>query len=815
MSKATSTKSWLWHRRLSHLNFGTINQLTSNDLVDRLPKLKYIKDHLCSACEQGKSKKASLPPKLVPSTESKLELLRMDLCGPMRVASINGKKYILVIVDDYSRYTWVYFLRTKDEAPDMIIDFVNQNRSIVHTRHNKTPYELIRGRKPNIQYFHMFGSLCYPINDRDDLGKMKPKADIGIFIGYSESSRGFRIYNCRTQKIMETIHVKFDELTAIASECNNLEPEMNCTNFNNSSKDSQSIPSKSDLDNLFGPLYEEYYEMSSQEVSDDSAANTTDNDLLPSSHQSLMTDDSSSITKNHPIEQVIGDPSKPVMTRKRLPTDEEFCMYALTVGTIKPKNIKEAMLDHSWTESMQDELNQFKCFDVWELVKCPVGINIIAVKWIWKNKTDAENTVIQNKSHLVAKGYRQEEGIDFEESFAPVARLEVVRFFVSYAAHKNFPIFQMDVKTAFLNGPLKEEVFVCQPDGFVDPEFPNHIYRLKKETVRSLNQSSAAWYDKFSSFLIEHNFTKGIVDLTLFTRRHGDDILLVQIYVDDIIFGSTKLVFAKRFEKLMKDNFEMSMIGEMKFFLGLQVHKSPWDLQGTPVDQTKYRSMIGGLMYLTASQPNIAYAIFVCARYQARPTDKHLKEMQTMQGVMMIAKAHPEAFNFWEINEQVSTALNFPVMNEVADEFVQEDVADFDGNMFYNASQTPEFEVAESSSTYQDPSNMHQFHQQHRSTDRWTKNHPIEQVIGDPSNPVMTRKRLQNDAEVCMYALTVSTIKPNNIKEAMLDHSWIESMQDELNQFKRLDVWELVECPVGRNIIVVKWIWKNKTDAKT
>ncbi|GKD74145.1 retrovirus-related pol polyprotein from transposon TNT 1-94, partial [Tanacetum coccineum] len=283
MSRATSTKSWLWHHGLSHLNF---------------------------ACEQGKSKKASFPPKLVPSTESKLELLHMDLCGPMRAASINGKKYILVFVDDYCRYTWVYFFRTKYEAPDMIIDFVNQvlrnlkaqiltirtdngtdfknkklraiyaklvivhktliartpqqngvverrnhtlieaartmlifskaleflsaeaiatacftqNRFIVHTRYNKTPYELIRGRKPNIQYFYVFGSLCSPTNNRDDLGKMKPKANIGIFIGYSESLGGFRIYNRRTKKIMKTIHVKFDELTTMASECNNLEP---------------------------------------------------------------------------------------------------------------------------------------------------------------------------------------------------------------------------------------------------------------------------------------------------------------------------------------------------------------------------------------------------------------------------------------------------------------------------------------------------------------------------------------------------------------------------------------------------------------
>ncbi|GJS52235.1 gag-pol polyprotein [Tanacetum coccineum] len=574
MSRAISTKSWLWHHRLSHLNFGTINQLTSKGLVDGVLKFKYNKNHLCSACEQGKSKKASLPSKLVPSTESKLELLHIDLCRPIRVASINGKKYILVIVDDYSRYTWVYFLQTKDEALNMIIDFVlfiklqllellnkmvslkdGINRSIVHTRYNKTPYELIRGQKPNIQYFHVFRSLCYLTNDSDDLGKMKLKADIDIFIGYSKSSRGFH------------------------------------------------------LDNLFGPLYDEYYLTSSTEVSDNSATNTPDNKNTSSSSSFIVKEDeapqivcsskdpvatkpnslvmnentdeliqeddaefngnlfynppqslvfeeaeSSSTyqdpsnmhefhqqhrstnkwTKNHPIEQVTGDPSKPVMRRNRLQTDAEVCMYALTVSTIEPKNIKEVMLDHSWIKSMQYDLNQ-------------------------------------NKSCLVAKGYGQEEGINFEESFAPVARLEAVRIFVAYASHKNFPIFQMDVKMAFLNGPLKEEVFVCQPNGFVDPNFPNHVYRLKK-SLYGLKQGPRAWYDKLLSFLIKHHFTKGIVDQTLFTRRHGDDILLVQIYVDDIIFGLTKPDFSKRFAKLMKDNFEMSMIGEMKFFLGLQEH---------------------------------------------------------------------------------------------------------------------------------------------------------------------------------------------------------------------------------------------------
>ncbi|GJW08301.1 retrovirus-related pol polyprotein from transposon TNT 1-94 [Tanacetum coccineum] len=248
------------------------------------------------------------------------------------------------------------------------------------------------------------------------------------------------------------------------------------------------------------------------------------------------------------------------------------------------------------------------------------------------------------------------------ESFAPVARLETVRMFIAYVAHKNITIFQMDVKTAFLNGPLKEEVYVSQPKGFIDPEFPDHVYRLKK-ALYGLKQAHRAWYDKLSSFLIEHGFTKGIIDPTLFTRHHGEDILLVQVYVDDIIFGSTNPDFSKHFSNLMKNNFEMSMMGELKFFLGLQVHQSPRgifisqsqyaiellkkhgldecvsmstpmaterldaDLQGTPTDQMT--SSYDRRAYVpTASLPDNAFATFVCARYQARPTVKQLKEVK-------------------------------------------------------------------------------------------------------------------------------------------------------------------------------------------
>ncbi|GJY88904.1 retrovirus-related pol polyprotein from transposon TNT 1-94 [Tanacetum coccineum] len=300
---------------------------------------------------------------------------------------------------------------------------------------------------------------------------------------------------------------------------------------------------------------------------------------------------------------------------------------------------------------MEDELHQFERLNIWELVPRLADRNIIGVKWLWKNKTNAENIMIKNKSLLVAKGYHQEEGMDFEESFAPMDRLEAVRMFIAYATHKNFTIFQMDVKTAFLNRPLKE-------DGFVDPDFPDHVYKLKK-ALYCLKQAPRAWYDKLSSFLIENHFTRGIVDPTLFTIRHGDDILLVQVYVDDIIFGSTNPDFSKRFANLMKNNFEMSHIGEMKFFLGLQVYQSPRgifisqlptndDLHDTLTHQKKYHSLIRGLMYLIARRPDIAFATFLCARYQARPTVKHLKE--TMQGAMTTAKAYQEAYNFWEKN---------------------------------------------------------------------------------------------------------------------------------------------------------------------
>nr|GFA97302.1 retrovirus-related Pol polyprotein from transposon TNT 1-94 [Tanacetum cinerariifolium] len=230
------------------------------------------------------------------------------------------------------------------------------------------------------------------------------------------------------------------------------------------------------------------------------------------------------------------------------------------------KNYKQALEHSCWIEAMQEEIHEFERLDVWVLVPCPDNIFIVPLKWIFKINLDEYGDMLKNKARLVAKGYRQEIGIDFEESFAPVARLEAIRIFIANAASQNMIIFQMDMKTAFLNGDLNEVVYVSQPDRFVDPEYPLHVYRLKK-ALYGLKQATCAWYDKLSSFLISSGFSKGVVDPTLFTRKTGKHYLLVQIYVDDIIFASTDPKFCDLFAHEMNSTFKMSMMGTLNMGL--------------------------------------------------------------------------------------------------------------------------------------------------------------------------------------------------------------------------------------------------------
>ncbi|GJU06156.1 putative ribonuclease H-like domain-containing protein [Tanacetum coccineum] len=330
---------------------------------------------------------------------------------------------------------------------------------------------------------------------------------------------------------------------------------------------------------------------------------------------------------------------------------------------LEPTSIAKALEDPDWVDAMQEEMQQFINQQVWKLVPLPDGKHAIGTKWILKNKRDARGIVVRNKARLVAQGHRQEEGIDYDEVFAPVARIEAIRLFLAFASYMGFLVYQLDVKSAFLYGEIEEEVYVTQPKGFEDPYFPKHVYKVVK-ALYGLHQAPRAWYERLSAFLLQHN-RRGTVDKTLFITKDSRDILLVQVYVDDIIFGSTNKAWCAEFEVLMKGEFEMSVMGEMSFFLGLQVKQLPdgifisqdkyvkdmltkFDMESvrtatTPYEAAKtklkdetdppvnvhlYRSMIGSLMYLTASRPDIMFAVSACSRHQVTPLTSHLNAVK-------------------------------------------------------------------------------------------------------------------------------------------------------------------------------------------
>jgi hypothetical protein len=309
--------------------------------------------------------------------------------------------------------------------------------------------------------------------------------------------------------------------------------------------------------------------------------------------------------------------------------------------------------------AMQEELNNFKRNEVWSLMPRPKQ-NVVGTKWVFRNKQDKHGMVTRNKARLVAKGYAQVAGLDYEETFAPVARLESIHILLAYAAHHSFKLFQMDVKSAFLNEPIKEEVYVEQPPGFEDGKYPDHVYKLSK-ALYGLKQAPRAWYECLKDFLISNAFKVGKADPTLFTKTCNGDLFVCQRYVDDIIFSSTNQKSCEEFSRVMMQKFEMSMMGELNYFLGYQVKKlkegtfifqikytqdlikrfgmkyvkpakTPMgtdghldlDKGGKSIDQKTYQTMIGSLLYLCASRPDIMLSVCMYARFQSDPKECHL-----------------------------------------------------------------------------------------------------------------------------------------------------------------------------------------------
>ncbi|GJU96225.1 putative ribonuclease H-like domain-containing protein [Tanacetum coccineum] len=865
IAKATVDESNKWHRRLGHVNFKNLNKLVKGNLVRGLPSKIFQNDHTCVACQKGKQHKASCKAKIVSSISQPLQLLHMDLFGPTSVRSINHKTYCLVITDDFSRFSWVFFLRTKDETSGILKDFIRQienqlnqkvktircdngtefknrdiiefcgskgikreysnartpqqngvaerknrtlieaartmladsflpntfwaeavstacyvlNRVLVTKPQNKTPYELITGKIPIISYIRPFGCHVTILNTIDHLGKFEGKSDEGFLVGYSLNSKAFRVYNLETKRVEENLHINFLEnkpnvagkgpnwlfdldyltdsmnyqpvrsenqanKTASPKEANHSASTQNnidAGNFEmevepaqgyfilpiwssytstvksskaknegkNPNRDTGLKTNEEPADKDDQAFLEELERLKRQEKEANDAAealrkefaqDTEDLILQPGAAKATSTNtvntSSTPVSTDNPSNafSTVADFTNlesTVNQRRNNHKDFQHCLFACFLSQIEPKKISEALEDESWVDAMQEELLQFKIQKVWILVDFPYGKKAIGTKWVYRNKKDERGVVVRNKARLVAQGHRQEEGIDYDEVFAPVARIEAIRIFLAFASYMGFIVYQMDVKSAFLYGKINEEVYVSQPPGFVDHKYPKKVYKVVK-ALYGLHQAYRAWYATLSTFLLKSGYRRGTIDKTLFIKKDKNDIMLVQVYVDDIIFGSTKRSWCDEFEALMKSRFQMSSMGELTFFLGLQVkHKEDGifinqdkyvakilkkfdfasvktantpiethkyltkDEEAADVDVHLYRSMIGSLMYLTASRPNIMFAVCACSRFQ----EIHNKKLSiSWQETYFMAVQEADNYCYFYIEAEYVVAAN-------------------------------------------------------------------------------------------------------------------------------------------------------------
>ncbi|GJV06963.1 putative ribonuclease H-like domain-containing protein [Tanacetum coccineum] len=804
IAKATTDESNKWHRRLGHVNFKNLNKLVKGNLVRGLPSKIFQNDHTCVACQKGKQHKASCKAKAVSSISHTLQLLHMDLFGPTSVRSLNHKTYCLVITDDFSRFSWVFFLRTKDETSGILKEFIRQienqlnqkvktirsdngtefknkdviefcglkgikreysnartpqqngvaerknrtlieaartmladsflpntfwaeavstacyvlNRVLVTKPHNKIPYELLTGKIPIISYIRPFGCHVTILNTIDHLGKFAGKSDEGFLVGYSLQSKAFRVYNLETKRVEENLHITFLEnkpnvagkgptwlfdldyltdfinyhlvslknqanLHAGQQEANQNAGTEDIIDAGNSNKEDESAqdcfvlpiwpfysstitPALKSDDKSEGPREEEQVFMDELErlkrqekeaneearkkfetlviqegVSKPSSTNLFSTVSIPAkaSSTNLVNIVSIPISTASPNEGIsLSDPTNPKEDDSEIPPLEDIFQNSTDgIFTTSSYDDEGAVADFTNLETVvnfnkkqirdTESLGLKLEFALWEQRIGTKGF--IKIRWMKRG------VVVRNKARLVAQGHRQEEGIDYDEVFAPVARLEAIRIFLAFASYMGFIVYQMDVKSAFLYGKIDEE------------------------------PGLRAWYATLSTFLLKNGYRRGTIDKTLFLKKDKHDIILVQVYVDDIIFGSTKKSWCDEFEALMKSRFQMSSMGELTFFLGLQVKQKEdgifisqdkyvaeilkkfdfanvktastlietqkplvKDEEASDVDVHLYRSMIGSLMYLTASRPDIMFAVCACSRFQVTPKTSHLSAVK-------------------------------------------------------------------------------------------------------------------------------------------------------------------------------------------
>ncbi|GJQ98164.1 putative ribonuclease H-like domain-containing protein [Tanacetum coccineum] len=545
-AKATIDESNLWHRRLGHINFKTMNKLVRGNLVRGLPSKLFENDHTCVACQKGKQHKASCKTKLVSSISQPLQMLHMDLFGPTSVRSINHKTYCLVVTDDYSRFSWVFFLATKDETSRILKTFITGIENQINHK---------------VKIIRCDNGTEFKNNDMNQFCRMKGiKRKFSVAKtpqqnGVAERKNRTLIEATRTMLadslLPTTFWAEADAVVDNSGKKTNEEP-VNKGKRNGQEKEGGALNKENDqnvqdfraeLDNLLVQQKEGY-------------SNSTNRDSNDPSIFSGVYDDED-------------------------------------VGVKADLNNLETTMN--------------------TLVDLPKGKMAIGTKWVYRNKKDERGIVVRNKARLVAQGYTQEEGIDYDEVFAPVARIESIRLFLAYALFMGLIVYHMDVNSALLYGTIEEEVYVCQPPGFEDPQFPDKVYKVEK-TLYGLHQAPRAWYETLSTYLLENGYRRGTIDKTLFIKKDKGEILLVQVGAhflirvasyakDDGIFISQDKYVA---DILKKFDFVMVKTASTPIETNKALLK---DEEAEDVDVHLYRSMIRSLMYLTASRPDIMFAI--------------------------------------------------------------------------------------------------------------------------------------------------------------------------------------------------------------
>ncbi|GJW09871.1 putative ribonuclease H-like domain-containing protein [Tanacetum coccineum] len=720
-AKATLDESNLWHRRLRHINFKTMNKLVRGNLVKGLPSKIFENDHTCVACQKGKQHKASCRTKTVSSISQPLQMLHMDIFGLTFVKSIIKRMYCLVVTDDYSRFSWVFFLATKDETSGILKAFITgienqtnhrvkiircdnetefknkqmnrlcemkgikrkfsvartpqqnrvaerknktlieavrtmladsmlpttfwaevvntacyvQNRVLVIKPHNKTPYELFNGRPPTISFMRPFGCPVIILNTLDHLGKYDRKADEGFFVGYSVNSKAFRVFNSRTRIVEENLHITFLEnkpnvagstkesldagqaakkkvpgheyillpLCTSGSPISSSPKSSDDEVADNTQKKSTKAPAKEDDkdDQDLRVKFEREFERliiqgkeSKININSTNIINTTSSTVNTAGIEDNVVDENVIIGCAH-------DPNIPELEDTcifgAVYDDEDFVAggdmnnleSTMFVRPIAPTRIHK---NHPVEQIIRD------IYSAPQTRRMTKTSEEHEPKKVFRNKKDERGIVVRNKTRLVAQGYTQEEGIDYDE---------------------------IDVKSAFLYGKIEEEVYVCQPLGFEDPEFPDKVYKVEK-ALYGLHQALRAWYETLSTYLLENGFQRGTIDKTLFIKKVKGKItfflgLQVMQKEDGIFIIQDKYAD----EILKKFSFSNVKIASTPLETLKPLTKNP---EAKDVDVHLYRSMIGSLMYLTASQPDIMFVVCACARFQVTPKVSHLHAMK-------------------------------------------------------------------------------------------------------------------------------------------------------------------------------------------